>query len=396
MENLLFISTSSLASNPRLVKEFAFLKQHYKCTVLCFEHQDWTADLSKKIVALHPEVHFVAIERKKCIIETGMAKLYHKLCIFINPLLKNKLWVAAFASNDKSPQLLRRAKKLCKQTAFSTIIAHNLGAFYPARQVAKRYGVRLQLDVEDFHPGEALYFNEAHEEANRHLIMQACFSEAYSISYAAEGIAKACKARYQISKEVRQATIINSFQSSDFKKPKTKTNALLKCVWFSQHIGPKRGLVQIFEAAKAHPNIEFHLIGNANGSYLNLQNLSSNIILHPILSQAALHDFLSTMDIGLALERADADSNRDICLTNKILAYAQAGLFILATDTYGQAQFLNTLSYQAGLLIEEDLVQSLTDITLQALDLQSKTKRWEFAKAFAWEEEQQHLLALLT
>lgn len=391
----MFITTASLAANPRLVKEFAFLKQHYKCTVLCFEHQDWTAELSKKIVAMHPEVHFVAIERKKCIIETGIAKLYHQLCIFINPMFKHKLWVAAFASNDKSPQLLRRAKKLCKQTAFSTIIAHNLGAFYPARQVAKRYGVRLQLDVEDFYPGEALCFNEAHEEANRHLIMQASFNKAFSISYAAEGIAKACKASYEISKEVRQATIINSFQSSDFKKPEAKTNSTLKCVWFSQHIGLNRGLEQIFEAAKNHPSIEFHLIGNANTSYLKLQELSFNVMLHPIMPQIALHELLSAMDIGLALERSEIDNNRDICLTNKILAYAQAGLFILASNTYGQQQFLNSLAYEAGLIITEDLAQSLTDINLQALDLQSKTTRWKAAKAFAWEEEQQQLLTLL-
>lgn len=392
---LLFITTASLAANPRLVKEFAFLKQQHSCTVLCFEHQDWSAELSQKIRDAHPEVDFITIDRKKKVVATLMAKVWHKLCIFINPWFQKYVKVTAYASNDKTPQLLWEAKTLCKKTQFSTIIAHNLGAFYPAMKAAQHYGARFQLDVEDFYPGEALYFNKAHEKENRHLLMQACFDKAYSITYAAEGIAKACQEHYEISNTVKQALIINSFKSTDFKKPQAQTKSQLKCVWFSQHIGPNRGLEQVFEAAKRHPSIEFHLVGNINTAYLDSQGLSNNIILHPIMPQSILHGFLCSMDIGLALESSKADNNRDICLTNKILAYTQAGLFILATNTYGQQQFLNSLTYNAGLIITQNLAQSLTDINLQSLDLQSKTARWEAAKYFAWEVEQKQLLSLL-
>ena len=62
--NILFATTSSLAANPRLVKEFEVLKADYNCDVLSFKHHDWTLELTEAIKRRNPEVHFIEIDRK--------------------------------------------------------------------------------------------------------------------------------------------------------------------------------------------------------------------------------------------------------------------------------------------------------------------------------------------
>ncbi|MCH6201338.1 hypothetical protein MMU07_17275 [Aquiflexum sp. LQ15W] len=363
--------------------------------MVCFIHQDWSETLSKEIINRNPTVDFVVIDRKSKIFLTLWSKFLHKFAILINPLFKQNSTIAAFASNDKTPQVLWKVRQLCRQQKFDAVIAHNLGAFYPAIKVTQWQKSHLQLDVEDFYPGEALYFNKAHETDNRHTIMQFSFRQADNITYASEGIASECQNAYQIPSKVRQSTILNSFPELDFVKPQPKSERIMKCVWFSQHIGSNRGLEQVFEAAKLFPEMEFHLVGNSNSAYLERKEIGNNVKLHPVMPQSELHGFLETMDVGLALENPRADINRDICLTNKILAYAQAGLYILATQTQGQQAFLNSLPYHAGLLLEKDLKDALFKLNPEFLKIEKKTLRWEMAKAFSWEQEQQKLITLL-
>jgi hypothetical protein len=394
-KQLLFITTSSLASNPRLVKEFECLKLHYSCTVLCFRHHDWSLTLSEAIKTRNKDVHFIEIDRQQSVFETLKAKVLHKLAIAINPLFQKRFKVCAFASNDKTPQLVFRTKQIQKRHKFERVIAHNLGAFYPAVKVSQCQNTTLQLDIEDFYPGEALYFNKTYEKANRDGIMQSSFAHADAITYASNGIELQCKQVYKTAANVKHTTIINAFNGADFIKPEDSRSKIIKCVWFSQNIGPNRGLEQVFEAAKEKPAIEFHIIGNANTDYLNTIDLSANIKLHAIMEQTQLHQFLSTMDIGLALESKTADFNRDICLTNKILAYAQAGLYIFATDTFGQRDFLKALPYEAGQIIASNLYTTFSNFDKSVLDFENKLQRWEHAKAFSWEKEQQKLVKLL-
>jgi hypothetical protein len=58
------------------------------------------------------------------------------------------------------------------------------------------------------------------------------------------------------------------------------------------------------------------------------------------IPQAGLNKYICSFDIGLAIEQKTSDFNRDICLTNKIFAYSQAGLYILATNTSAQKLFM--------------------------------------------------------
>ncbi|MBC2844487.1 hypothetical protein [Winogradskyella flava] len=389
--SILFITTSSLAANPRLVKEIEVLKNSYSCTVICYKHDDWSLELSQRIMSNNKDVRFIEIDRNSEWMSTIMSKLKHKLSVLLNPILKSNIKISAFASNDKSVQIM---KFMSFEEKYEHIIAHNLGAFYPAVKLAKKLKVTLQLDIEDYYPGEALYFNKSYEKENRNRLMQYSLKNATSITYASKGIAMQCKKQYVIPDSSAQITIINAFKSDDFPKPSPKKNERLKAVWFSQNIGPNRGLESVFEAAKVHFDFEFHLIGNSNKKYIESIIPSPNVIFHEILPQWELHQLLSEMDIGLALESKDADFNRDICLTNKFLAYAQAGLYILATDTFGQRDFLKDLHYNAGEIIT-NLSDALNVLPVLEIANEQKIKRWEKAKTFGWEKEQLKLKQLL-
>ena len=389
---VLFITTSSLAANPRLVKEFEVLKTDYTCHVLCFKHHDWSLELSEAIKNRNPEVHFIEIDRKKEVFQTLFCKVLHKSAIVFNPFFPKSFKICAFASNDKAAQLWLHMKSLPKQIKASHIIAHNLGAFFAAVTYSEKKDVALQLDIEDYYPGEALYFNKTYEVQNRMHIMGYSFLKADAITYASKGIQLECEKHFKSQGHAKQVTLINAFNATDFREPKANVSEKIKCVWFSQNIGPNRGLEQVFESAKDHAALEFHIIGNPNTVYLDTIDLSSTIKFHGIMTQTELHEFLSQMDIGLALESKTADFNRDICLTNKFLAYAQAGLFILATDTFGQRDFLNQLNYNAGQRIDVNLSTVFSNLDHSVLNHQSKLMRWENAKSFSWEIEQLKLI----
>jgi hypothetical protein len=85
--------------------------------------------------------------------------------------------------------------------------------------------------------------------------------------------------------------------------------------------------------------IELTLIGNAILSFTEKWiKPRSYINIVPSMHSVDLYRSLSQYDVGLAIE-TEKEENRKYCLANKIWAYFQSGLFILATNTLAQNQF---------------------------------------------------------
>ncbi len=395
MKKLLFITTSSLASNPRLVKEFETLKTHYYCVVISFVHNDWSFELSEVIKTRNPEVQFIDIDRTSAFKQTIFCKIINRVAVRLNSFFKNHFATCSFANNDKALQLLFTSIKLEKIHKFNRVIAHNLGAFYAGVKFSNRNKCFLQLDIEDYYPGEALYSNKSNEINNRLRIMEFSFLKADAISYASKGIQIECEKRFKIKQDSKHEIILNFFNSSDFLEPVSQKNARVQCVWFSQYIGPKRGLEVIFTAARELPHIDFNLIGKCKSEYIESIDLSSNILIHPTMNQEALHSFLGKMDIGLALEEVSVDLNRNICLTNKLLTYLQTGLYVLATNTFGQQQFLSSLEHTAGSVMSATLAYTLKNFDYKLLATDLKIERWKHAKCHSWDIEKTKLFSLL-
>jgi hypothetical protein len=174
---------------------------------------------------------------------------------------------------------------------------------------------------------------------------------------------------------------------------------LLKLVWFSQNIDFNRGLEKILPVLDGFASeIELTLIGNLRSGFNHQQiNHRKYIRVKEPLPQKMLHLSLDHYDIGLALEDGTEDENRNICLTNKIWAYVQAGLYIIASGTPAQVQFAAGYPDQVMVLPNDEsgYKQIIGSLILQKKQIRiGKPGRFTAAKAISWEQESEKLLTI--
>lgn len=114
--------------------------------------------------------------------------------------------------------------------------------------------------------------------------------------------------------------------------------------WFSQTIGPGRGLEE-FIAALPHVLFpcEVHLRGQiaAGSGDALLESIPAQwrgrVHYHPTVDNEELPGRIAGHDIGLALE-TDAIPSRDLTVTNKLFQYLLGGLAVVASSTRGQRE----------------------------------------------------------
>jgi glycosyltransferase involved in cell wall biosynthesis len=105
-------------------------------------------------------------------------------------------------------------------------------------------------------------------------------------------------------------------------------------------------------------------------------------------------------DIGLATELA-TPYNRDICLTNKIFTYIQAGLAVIASDTTAQVQLLNK-HQNIGTPYKKSDAQELANalkLYINNPDFLQKTKQNSYMlgqTTLNWEIESEKLLGIVS
>lgn len=337
--HILFVSTSNLATNPRLVKEIELaLEKGYRVTAVVCSFHNWSYALNETVKQkLAAKIQLVEAVADRSVFPVWvLSTLLQKF-----QQLKAKLGFSnASVLSDvliKRSILLRWKLNQLKGN-YQLVIAHNPGAFEPAAAFAKKHCIPLGIDVEDYHPGEAT--NPAEANTMKRLMQQVLPQAAY-VSAAAplmlEAVQKDC------NNQLRNAlTILNYFNREEFVIPLPSQQQLLQCVWLSQNIDKGRGLEELIAAIKKFPNtVELHLYGHLNTQFYNKHLAQMPAVkVHSPLPQAQLHKALASYDVGLALESKNVNINRNICIANKFLAYYQAGLFILATDTEGQEEFL--------------------------------------------------------
>ncbi|HAA29472.1 MAG TPA: glycosyl transferase family 1 [Cyanobacteria bacterium UBA8553] len=173
--------------------------------------------------------------------------------------------------------------------------------------------------------------------------------------------------------------------------------------WFSQTIGPGRGLETLFEALP-HLTIpvEIHLRGNYPESARQwLEPLvplewRDYLFIHPTVPNAELLAAIAEHDIGLALECPDIPS-RNLTVTNKLFQYLQAGLAVIATDTSGQQEVFSQRCAIGQIIPSNNpvaLAQALKDLACEPEKLTlAKAASVQAAKEqFCWEKQCQSLL----
>lgn len=118
----------------------------------------------------------------------------------------------------------------------------------------------------------------------------------------------------------------------------------LKLYWFSQTLGPKRGLEELAQSLEGlRGNWQLHLLGalrHYEGWFEStFQKIRPHVRVIAPVSNAELPAVTAQFDLGLALEIPHCQ-NRDLTATNKIFEYLRCGLGVIATDTSGQKEIM--------------------------------------------------------
>lgn len=315
--------------------------------------------------------------------------LKEKSCrLLVKAGIKNTAILAQAVSRRN--YLLCRAIKKTEQVGW--VIGHNPGALYTTYKAAQHFKCRAGFDVEDYHPGEG---QDVFLQGITRQLMQAILPKMNYVSFAAPLIKEAVK--NDLGKEgTNWITVLNYFPAAEFKAPEN-IDGPLKLVWFSQNIAAGRGLENILPVLQKFPDeIELHLFGNLdNIFYEGHLKGCINVKVHDPLPQKELHNSLSRFDVGLALELV-ADTNRDLCITNKLLAYLQAGLFVMASDTAAQTKMKEQYWEQIiclNIKEESQLAQGFKSLILRKEELRKqKERRYKNFSNTNWEMESTQLI----
>lgn len=407
---VLYILSGNLSTTPRALQSIKTAKTFYEIDVLAVNRSTLWEPFDMKLAnELNIKIKYVSIGRKPIILWL-LSSFINKFAKIIYPFHSKNLMINAFASSKSSFLLNRKLKKYIKN--YDLIIAHSYGSLFPAFHFASKKNIPFIFDVEDYHPEECINEDANNEKQRRIFLLQQLIPKAAFYTSASPLIGEYTEKL--VGHKEKHTVILNAFPKEEFNYtivlPENEDE--LNFVWFSQNISLGRGLEQFFDGLiywlTKNPlaKISVTLIGNMYPQfqeYINVKikthELKTHILIHhiPPVAQKELHQKLAEFDIGIASEQVNSDFNREICLTNKILAYAQAGLFILATDTKAQVAFLK--SYD-GLGVynspnENGFAASLDFIwSNRELIRNQKKNRFNLTEELSWDNESKKLVEL--
>lgn len=330
--------------------------------------------------------------------------------------LKTKLARKQFQQSGRfSPSLLGYGAKAMLKAALQEqadlTIVHSEVGLWVGEQLLKR-GLRVGVDFEDWFSQDLLpsaLATRPVKEIKRleeHLIHNCSYCLTTSQALA-EALATAYQAPkptviYNIFPPKLKNQLSNHFQFKT-QHAKLSTQNLPRLHWFSQTIGPGRGLETLFQSLSyLHLPVEIHLRGNYSESactWLEPQipaNWRDRIFIHPTVANDELSDRIAENDIGLALEQADPPS-RTLTITNKLFQYLQAGLAVIATNTAGQREVLQKCP-EIGHLIPcqnpSALANAITELIQNPLTLQAAKQAAQKAleNHFSWVDQRDRII----
>jgi glycosyltransferase involved in cell wall biosynthesis len=267
-------------------------------------------------------------------------------------------------------------------------IAHYPAALPAAAAAARKHGARFAYDAEDFHlgdlPEDPIYDDE--RQLVRNIEARYLPRSAY-VTAASPGIAQAYVEAYGIQ---RPRVVLNAFplrHAAPGPTPRGLAQPGPSLYWFSQTIGPNRGLecaIRAVGLARLRPHL--YLRGTWATTYgAQLLDLSMSAgaadrvhLLHPD-EPDKMEKLAMAYDTGLCGEPAGTRNNA-IALSNKLFAYLLAGVSPLMSDTPAHCAF----AAEAGLT---DFIYPREDpAALAALldSLLSDVSRLAASRALAW------------
>jgi len=356
------VTCAHLSYNPRLLKEAdALLEAGYTVRVvsLCAQDERWKLD-EALMSSRRWKLETVDVRRS---VNRGRGRWF-------KAGLRQK-FLQRVLPFTTTPGVMERAYSryfpelagLAGREPADLFIAHNLPALPAAAAAARRRKTLLGFDAEDFHRGE---FPEAEQDSLMARLTRTMeekyLTQCAHLTASSDGIGAAYARALRIRSPV---TVLNTFPLAE-RKGQTPPAELaserrlpgLSLYWYSQVIGPDRGLDDALAAvALAGPGVSLHLRGHWAAGFesrflerVRALGISDRVIIlvssrpHQLVERAQQHD------VGLALEPGDRVNNR-LATSNKLMVYFLAGLAVAATDVPGQRAVMEVAG-ESGLLFK--------------------------------------------
>ncbi len=388
-KKILIVTTGQPAANPRVVKEYeALVNEGYRVKVLYTYSAEWSYKIDEK-------KYFSDTLRKKDFVLIGGNPYNERVNYFLSRAIFRIFRILVKILPLPFFKEMTMARSSLYLWFFARIyradiyIAHYLGALPAAITASKKYKGAVIFDAEDFHRGEEPY----HAAQNQQVIdiEDKLLPRVNLITTASPLICEAYKKLYPSKKIIT----LNNVFSRKYLQNIHEANGELKLLWFSQNIGPYRGLEVVIDAIDLLDiTVSMTLLGNIMDKAYVEALLQKSIhrkkinIKNPV-SPDQVFKVASEYDIGIAAEIPYCE-NRDICLTNKIFTYLLAGNCILASDTEAQNDFIKSYP-SVGLLYRHDDAKDLAEkikclyynrpllqkFKLNSLQLASTELNWE-------------------
>ncbi len=431
--HICIVSPRHISYNPRVVKEADCLHEAgYSVTVVAIRNNPNQARMDQELMSsrgwqlLTYDYRRHGFEWWNWMI-SGIGQRFFKTVSY--------LWRSPVVIERAAVRELAGLARLVRSVRADLYLAHHAEALPVAWKGARKHGGRLGFDAEDFHTGmdakqvpREIWASEQTIEQtviailnwhgqqtktvqgrNLEYIERRYLETCSSLTAASQLIAIAYRVKYGLTATpivVNNVFPLENDINIQLFNSTAKVDNVVRLYWFSQVIGPGRGLEAAVAALELLPShVELHLRGDVSSDFrekLVIQakcfGADERLHFHSVVSAATLVQEAAKFDIGLALE-ADVEVNRLLCLTNKVFTYLNAGIPIVATATPGQAHLASTI-FDVCVLCEPDDPVSLAIAVTTMLERLGKDGSPAVRSAarriarynFSWESEQKVLL----
>jgi glycosyltransferase involved in cell wall biosynthesis len=300
------------------------------------------------------------------------------------------------------------------------IIGHLEGGMWAAEKLRKQ-GKRVGVDMEDWFSEDLLpvarrtrpirLLKKLEKNLLCHGVHSTCTSEAMADALVeAYGCRRPTVIRNVFPREDREALdgkwkdrpgMAKWIPRNDPRAARPK-EAPVSIHWFSQSIGPGRGLETLFGAlVSLQGNWEVHLRGNLKGHEKWLEracpvSVQAKLKVHELVDNNELLSRIAEHDIAFAGELSEPPS-RNLTITNKFFQYLQAGLAVIASDTAGQTEAAKEAG-GAVFVVPSNKPDGLKAILAELLNSPEllraqKQQSWIAADRLNWEKESRKLVS---
>lgn len=391
------VTSGQLSTSPRMLKAAdALAAEGYEVRVVSTRFMDWATEADAAVRATRDWDWDVVDYRpgRPLYWKSGLRhRAARALAGRLGPERLPYAWVARAGSRvyDELVETIAAAPA-------DLVYGGTTGGIAPVAAAARRLGVPYALDLEDLHSAERPADEPEGELSNalagqveRRILAGAAFRTAGSAA-----IAGAYRQRHGLD----FLPVSNTFPLPEDPHISPSRAGELWLVWFSQTIGPGRGLEQAVRAlGEAGLAGGIHLIGRPAAGYAEtLTALAAAVAPRievtecPPMPPDAVLDACRGFDVGLGLEPGFSPANA-LALSNKVLTYPLAGLAVALTATPGQAEFAGDLGEGALTVAPGDVAALAAGLARWAADpallARAKARAFEAAKRrWHWE----HLL----